>query len=538
MAGVRRGLAAGLLVATLIAGALRFSSLGAVPVSLYCDEAFHGYEAWSLLETGRDSRGVPLPFFFDIFGKGWGEPLYIYLTVPAVWMLGLTPAACRFVAALAGTLAVPLTGLMTASLLSSRRSPPPGDRLAGPAGVAAAFLMAISPWSFHLSRVGFQASLLPPLLAAGFWLAARSLPDLPRGRLHLSGRSLAAAGVALGLCLYTYTVSRLEMPLLVGGFAWFFRRELKASPRVALIALLIVALLAIPIFGFSLTERGRQRFSDVSILSAPDVERSGLGGTVIRVAGNYLSYYSPAFLLTDGDPNLRHSIRGHGILHPHDLILLVVGALVCVAGGGGGGGFLLWWLAVFPAAASLTIDPRHAVRAICGQPGLYALAGVGAAWMWGMLRAQTAPARLWLARAGVAVALTAALLSTGRYFRDYFIEYPVYSGPWWQYGLKETYDYTESVAAGHDSIYITRNEDYPWIHLLFYRAIDPRQYQAHRLTRTPYLFDQEVFYKGARIPNRANPIFVWKPDEVPEAGVEVRKVIKYPDGSDAFVIAW
>src|SRR5437899_3625044 len=106
-----RALLPGILIATLIAGALRLASLGTVPDFLYCDDAFSGYEAFCILLTGHDSRGVLLPFFFDIFGKGWGEPLYIYLTVPAVALFGLTPLAVRLVAALAGTFAVPITGL-------------------------------------------------------------------------------------------------------------------------------------------------------------------------------------------------------------------------------------------------------------------------------------------------------------------------------------------------------------------------------------------------------------------------------------------
>src|SRR5262245_22643658 len=96
-----RGYLGGLALATLLAGIARFTLLGAVPISLYCDEALHGYEAWSLLLTGRDRHGVLLPFFFDVFGVNWSEPLYIYLTVPAVALLGLTPLAARFVAAAA-----------------------------------------------------------------------------------------------------------------------------------------------------------------------------------------------------------------------------------------------------------------------------------------------------------------------------------------------------------------------------------------------------------------------------------------------------
>ncbi|HKY33433.1 MAG TPA: hypothetical protein VJV23_12945, partial [Candidatus Polarisedimenticolia bacterium] len=125
------------------------------------------------------------------------------------------------------------------------------------------------------------------------------------------------------------------------------------------------------------------------------------------------------------------------------------------------------------------------------------------------------------------------------YFVVYARTYPSASAPAFQFGMKELYDYLESPATqGHDSIYITRNEDLPWVHLLFYRRFPPAEYQRHGLSRTRYLFDQEVFYKGERIPGRRNPVFVWKPWEVPSSGVAPRRVVRYPDGSEAFVVAW
>jgi len=529
----RRGLVWGLILATLLAAALRLVRLGAVPVAVYCDEAFSAYEAWCLLLTGRDSRGVPFPFFFDIFGKGWGEPLHFYLSVPAVALFGLTPFAARLVAAMAGTLAVPMTGLMTRSLIRAGR--PESDRLATRAGVAASVLMAVSPWAFHFSRIAFQASLLPLTLAGGFWLISRAM-DEPGGRVRPI--VLAAGAVVLGLSFYTYTVSRLAVPLLAAGFVVTHRRRLAGAPKAAAAAALLLALLAAPVLGFSMTERGRQRFSDVSVFSNPSTRDAGPVGMAASVAGNYLSYYTPRFLLTEGDPNPRHSIRGHGVLHPHDLLMLAAGVAACLLLARPGAMFLLWWLVSYPAAAALTIDPRHAVRAICGQPGVYAVAGFGAALL---LEIHTTGAgariRRLVSSLLLSVIIAVAGLSAVAYFHDYFVAYPVYSGPAWQYGLKEMYDYVDSVSTGHDSVYVTRNEDFPYIQYLFYRSFPPGEYQAHRLTRTRYLFDQEVFYKGPRIPHRMNPIFVWKPWEV-QPGVEAHKTIAYPDGSPAFVIAW
>jgi len=242
----------GLLAVTLVAGCIRFYRLGEVPVALYCDEAFSAYEAYSLLETGRDSQGNPYPLFFDIFGKGWGEPLYIYLTMIPVALSGLTPDSARAVAAAAGTLAVLVTGLMTAALLAEGDEDPVAAR---GAGWAAASLMAISPWSFHLSRVAFQASLLPLALALTFWLASSSVQ--PRRRPI----ALAAAGVAAGLSLYTYTIARLATPLLLAGFVADSRRVLGRRRGQLAVAAALCLLLALPIAAFSLTGAGRQRLS-------------------------------------------------------------------------------------------------------------------------------------------------------------------------------------------------------------------------------------------------------------------------------------
>ncbi len=363
----------GLLIATALGALLRFHDLDGVPIAAYCDETFVAYEAYSLLETGRDSHGRPWPLFFDVFGEGWAEPLYVYLTIPAVAVMGLTPAAARFVAAAAGTAGIPLVGLMTAALFRSAvGSPGTPQAVSGAvrAGLAAAAVMALSPWAFHFSRIAFSASLLPPLLALGFWLAATGMErDEARG----ARRALAAA-ITLGAALYTYSAARAAVPVLLAGFAWIYRTELRERPRAFALAAVALVAMSLPIVAFSVSEHGQQRFRNVSILTRAD---RPVGDRVATVARNYLSYYSPEFLLTEGDPNPRHSVRSHGMLHVHDVVLLLLGLVGCRAANTRGCRFLLWWMATFPLAAALTIDSRHAIRSIAGEPAVYALAGIG-----------------------------------------------------------------------------------------------------------------------------------------------------------------
>src|SRR5262249_5738435 len=156
----------------------------------------------------------------------------------------------------------------------------------------------------------------------------------------------------------------------------------------------------------------------------PEAAAGGAVGLLAAAGGNYLSYFSGRFLLTRGDDNLRHSIRGHGVLHPHDVALLALGAASCLVRRTRRRLFLLWWLAAYPLAASMTIDPRHAVRAICGLPAIYALEGIGLASLWGALRASPSRGRRRIA-IGLAVAMAAvSAIPVTLYFRDYFVDYP------------------------------------------------------------------------------------------------------------------
>ncbi len=521
---------AAVLLALVVGGALRFTDLGAVPPALYCDEAFQGYEAYSLLSTGADSRGVTWPLFFDTFGIGWEEPLYVYLTMIPVALLGTTEAATRVVAAAAGTL-----NLAALAWLAWR--------LAGPwAGAAAAMAAAVSPWAFHFSRVGFQASLLPLFLAAGaaaLLEAARPSPlagprpgDARGDHPSLRPPWLAAGAMLLILALYTYVAARGVVPLVFAGFAALHARGLRRLGIRRLALLSIPCLLATrPLALFALSPEGMERFDGVGLPSRLEGREAAQ-----RFVSNYLSYFSFSFLLTDGDPNMRHSVAGFGVLHAHDLALVLAGGIAALVRRRPSDLLLVWWAITAPLGAALTVDAAHAVRSLGTSPAVYALAGSGAVALFGRASLMT-PRRLRGALL-LGLFLTGAAASSAAYLHRYFVAYPIESAPAWQYGLKEAFAEIESRAAEHDSIYVTRAEDYPWIHRLYLFAFPPALYQASRLSGTKYLFDEPVFYRGGLVPGRLRPLFLLRPEELSASGMEARKTIALPDGSPAFVLAW
>ena len=95
-----------LLVLIFIVGLfLRFFLLGGNPPSLNWDEASTGYNAFSILKTGKDEYGNFLPLSIRSFDD-YKPPLYTYLDVPFVGIFGLTDFAVRLPSAILGTLTI------------------------------------------------------------------------------------------------------------------------------------------------------------------------------------------------------------------------------------------------------------------------------------------------------------------------------------------------------------------------------------------------------------------------------------------------
>src|SRR6266567_6149312 len=130
-------------VILLLALVLRLWQLGAVPPSPDWDEVALGYDAYSLIHTGRDEYGKFLPVVLRSFDD-YKPALYAYLTIPTVSLFGLTVIAVRLPSVIFGVLAVLATFYLMRELFKR-------DSLA----LVVAFLLAISPWSLQFSCIGF-----------------------------------------------------------------------------------------------------------------------------------------------------------------------------------------------------------------------------------------------------------------------------------------------------------------------------------------------------------------------------------------------
>src|SRR3990172_9037297 len=94
-----------LLLIIVLGAGLRLFWLDKSPPSLNWDEAALGYNAYSLLKTGKDEYGFKLPVTFRSFDD-YKPPLYPYVTVPFIALFGLNEYSVRLPSALAGIFSI------------------------------------------------------------------------------------------------------------------------------------------------------------------------------------------------------------------------------------------------------------------------------------------------------------------------------------------------------------------------------------------------------------------------------------------------
>src|ERR1035437_5800015 len=134
---------------------LRFNQLSNIPNGLYPDETALGYNAYSILMTGKDEHGVQLPMYFQSFDD-YKLPVNIYSTALAIKTFGANAFAVRFTSALFGSLSIISLYFLIYELSKKKML-----------AALTAFFIAINPWHTFFSRVGYEVNLATAFLVIG-----------------------------------------------------------------------------------------------------------------------------------------------------------------------------------------------------------------------------------------------------------------------------------------------------------------------------------------------------------------------------------
>src|SRR5258708_30727420 len=178
----------------VIAFALRIFQIDKVPVSLFGDELDLGYQAYSILHTGRDYYGNKMPLQFHSLAE-YRTPLYLYSAVPTVALFGISPLGVRLPAVIFGVLGVWALYLLVKELTKR-------EDLA----LVSAAVLTFSPWHLEYSRAGFEVTELLFFLIMGLYLFFRALRQ---------NKYLWMSAVCFALTPWVYSTAKLFMPLLL-----------------------------------------------------------------------------------------------------------------------------------------------------------------------------------------------------------------------------------------------------------------------------------------------------------------------------------
>lgn len=466
------------LVILAITAVLRLWGLGSNPPHLTNDEAALGYNAYSILRTGKDEHGAFLPIIFQSFGD-WKPGLYIYLTVPSVAIFGLNEFATRLPGALAGIAAVGLMYLVVLSLFKDK-----GRKL----GLLAAFFLAVSPWHLQFSRGAWEANLSLTLVLAAIYFFLRGL----RG-----GNALLFSALFFGLSLLSYQGAKLGTGFVILLLIVFFRKQLFSLPRKVLIkSFALLVLLSLPVV-FSFFQGKTGRLEVYSVFSYPrsevDVQRAleqggETGGSLTYllyhseplhftrgILGRFFNHYDARFLFFEGDwANPRHGAPNAGMLLLLDAVFLLIGLVVLSRLGRKRKALFLWgWLLLASLPSALSRDSVNAVRAFSMVAPLTIILALGAAWL--IERRKTFSKFVMLAY--VLFPMFYAL-NFFYYLDQYWVHLPQHNSQNWEYGYKQMVETVTHRKDAYDKVIIQQSYSQPYIFFLFYNKYDPARYQS------------------------------------------------------------
>lgn len=423
----------------------RLFKITEIPPSLYWDEASIGYNAYSVLLTGKDEWGEVLPLHFRAFGE-FKLPIYIYSVAVAIKIFGFNDLSVRLPAVLFSFGSLILIYLITKIFTKN-----------GVSALYSAFFFVISPWGVIITRVGYEvnAGVMFFLMALFFFLRSSKKPlyFLFSVVFHI-------------FAIYSYNSFRIISPIFIicTSLIFIFRNIGKSKIILLYVvgSFILVLFSFIPIYRLYRYDFGNLRYRSVS-----------LQGTLIdkskKILVNYCSHFSSKFLFISGDLNPRSQVPNWGELYWISLPFLILGLIEYLYKRRNNGYILLTILLLSPIPASLTKESPHALRSFLMFPILAIIFGFGTNYLYGF-KLKYKNLLLW----GLFLFMFFSFEALGQ---DIYLNYNQKTSKDWQYGYKKIFkDYIKDDNQ-YEKIIISDRYAQPYIFTLYYLRYDPTSFR-------------------------------------------------------------
>lgn len=486
-----------LLTIFIFALVLRIVLLSEFPVGFQTDEAIIGDTGYSLLKTARDTNGVFLPLYTEVFGD-YIPTGYHVMTVPSIMMFGLSEFATRLPGALFGALTVFPVYYLARVFFKRKRI-----------ALLSALFFAAAPWSLILSRGSSEASIAVFFVLGGFAFYLDSFQKM-------SVRRLIAGAMMLSMSFFIYHTPRLFVPLMLASLFVYFFPQIKALKNkgyrnmLVLVSIIVVLIVGILIISFN---GATARFNQVSIFSYPETrlvmeeqirEDGSMQSPILtRVfhnkiinnsfafIGNYSEYLSiNTLFLRPGVPKL-FEIPNVGLIYILFIPFFFYGAARIIMHKDKTMKTVFIWVLVAPITAALTVDDvPNMRRASILFPIIEMISIFGLVSFIQLFRGKL--------KMGIIFVLALGFIWNFLYFEhQYFVHAKTHRTLFRNNGFAEMMHVVNDNYDKYDKVVMAKSSGgYPLV--LFYSKYNPSQYQREG---SPKDVDYKGFGKYIFVPN-------------------------------------
>lgn len=460
-----------LIVIIILSAWLRLYRLADIPASLNQDEIVQGYDAYSILKTGRDEHGEKFPLLLTSFGDE-KMALQAYAMIPFIYFIGLNEISVRLPSAISGIISTFFIYLISRKIFKNKKI-----------ALFGSFLYALSAWNIYFSRAAYEINLGITIFLVGLYFFLSSLDKRNTFFFFLSS-------FFFSLTFFIYHSHLVFTSLFFLGLLFINRKKI-IKIKSFYLSLGMFVLFFVSAF-FLAYFKGGHKVNNLLIFSNKDVIyrrvevfRAGhlnnnlltkiihnkYLGESYEFFENYLSTFSPKFLFDSGGQKVQHNLGYFGNFHLFDAILIIAGLIYMIVKKEKFLWLIIIWFGVAPIPASLTMEPQNSTRLYVILPVMIIICGYGLYHLLVFVKNKFPQLKLFLPSLIMSVYLLNAL-----FFLDgYFVHLNDLRIRFWNYGFKEM----ALIAKKYPSYKIisANPTNFSYVYFLFYNQYDPLKFQ-------------------------------------------------------------